>query len=410
MRNYIFICLFSLMHGQLLAQPYDWLIKGGTVIDPKNGIHKRLDIAVKDGIIVKVDRNIPVKQASRVIQARGLYVTPGLIDLHTHIFTGPEKNKFANGGNSLSPDEFSFRSGVTTMVDAGTSGAANFPRFKEQVIDASATRVLAFLNIAAEGLSGKPLQEDLSLMSVDSALARIRQFPEQIIGIKIGHYELPGLEAFQRAAEAAQRSGKPLLVECHLPQMSLEEQLSLMHPGDIITHTFEQVAERQPVVDEAGLLRSYVLSARDRGILFDLGHGGAGFWFSQAIPALKQGFTPFTFGTDLHRFSMNAGMKNLLNVLSKFMSLGMSLDDVLLRATWNPAKAIRREDLGHLSPGAVADIALLRMSKGTFGYVDAGGNKITGHRKLEAELTLRAGKVVWDLNGLTAKPYPASTR
>ena len=165
MRDYIFLFLFSLVTGRSLAQPYDWLIRGGTVIDPKNGIHKRLDIAVKDGVIARVERNIPVEQASRVIQARGLYVTPGLIDLHTHLFTGPERNKFANGSNSLSPDEFSFRSGVTTMVDAGTAGPANFPRFKEQVIDASATRVLAFLNIAADGLSGEPGQEELGLRS-----------------------------------------------------------------------------------------------------------------------------------------------------------------------------------------------------------------------------------------------------
>ena len=140
-------------------------------------------------------------------------------------------------------------------------------------------------------------------------------------------------------------------------------------------------------------------------MLFDLGHGGAGFWFSEAIPALKQGLAPNSFGTDLHRFSVNAGMKDMLNVMSKYLAMGMSLEDVVLRATWAPAKSIRRGDLGHLSAGAPADVAVWSLRKGKFGFVDAGGNRIEGGRKLEAELTLREGKVVWDLNGLTAKEF-----
>ena len=142
-----------------------------------------------------------------------------------------------------------------------------------------------------------------------------------------------------------------------------------------------------------------------RGVLFDVGHGGAGFWFSQAIPALKQGLAPSSFGTDFHRFSMNAGMKDMMNVMSKYMAMGMALNDVIDRATWSPAKAIKREDLGHLSPGAPADLAVWSIRKGNFGFVDAGNNRIEGDRKLEAELTLREGKVVWDLNGLTAKEF-----
>jgi dihydroorotase len=175
-----------------------------------------------------------------------------------------------------------------------------------------------------------------------------------------------------------------------------------MRPGDMITHSFEKVSERMSVIDDQGQVRPFVKEAHQRGILFDLGHGGAGFWFSEAIPALKQGLPPNSFGTDLHRFSINAGMKDMVNVMSKYMAMGMSLDDVLLRATWNPARAIKREDLGNLSVGSVADIAVLSIRKGTFGFIDAGGNKITGKQKLEAELTIRAGKIVWDLNGLSA--------
>jgi dihydroorotase len=156
------------------------------------------------------------------------------------------------------------------------------------------------------------------------------------------------------------------------------------------------------VIDDKGKVRPFVKQAKARGILFDLGHGGAGFWFSEAIPALQQGLAPDSFGTDLHRFSMNAGMKDMLNVMSKYLSMGMTLENVLVRATSGPAKSIRRPDLGHLGEGAVADVAVLRLRSGAFGFVDAGGNKVDGKQKFEAELTIRAGKIVWDLNGISA--------
>jgi len=194
-----------------------------------------------------------------------------------------------------------------------------------------------------------------------------------------------------------------MFVECHLPQYSLENQLQKMRPGDIITHSYEQVSERMPVVDEHGKVRPFVLTAQKRGVLFDVGHGGAGFWFSQAVPAFQQGLAPNSFGSDLHRFSMNAGMKSMLNIMSKYMAIGMSIEDVVIRATWNPAREIKREDLGNLSEGAVADIAVLSVQKGKFGFIDAGGNRLEGNKKLEAELTIRAGKIVWDLNGLAGQ-------
>lgn len=387
-----------------VAQQFDLLIKNGHVIDPRNNIDGRMDVAIADGKILRVAPAIPESDASKVVDAKGLYVTPGFIDIHTHVFVG-SNNGFANGTNSISPDDFACRAGVTTVVDAGTSGWRNFPVFKEQVIDRSKTRILAFLSIGGLGLSGKPAQENLQDMNVDSAVFMLNENPQTIVGIKIGHYEGKEWLPFDRALEAAERSGVPLLVECHLPQYTLEEQLKRMRPGDIITHSYEKVSERMPVVDEEGNVRPFVKEAMERGILFDVGHGGAGFWFSQAIPALKQGLAPNSFGTDLHRFSVNAGMKDMLNVMSKYLAMGMSLDDVILRATWLPAKAIRREDLGHLSPGAPADVAIWGIRKGKFGFVDAGGNKIEGDRKLEAELTLREGKVVWDLNGLTAKEF-----
>jgi dihydroorotase len=387
------------------AQQYDLLIKHGHIIDPKNSIDALKDIAIANGKIAKVDNDIPSAQSKKTIDAAGLYVVPGLIDIHTHVFVGSKADKFADGIYSVSPDDFSFKSGVTTVVDAGTSGWRNFPLFKEQVIDKSQTRVLAFLNIVGSGMSGKPLQEDINDMNSDSAALVSEKYKNIIVGIKIGHYEGSDWTPFDKALDASKKSNTPLFVECHLPQYSLEAQLQKMRPGDIITHSYEQVSERMPVVDEEGKVRPFVLTAQKKGVLFDVGHGGAGFWFSQAVPAFHQGLSPYSFGSDLHRFSMNAGMKSMLNIMSKYMAIGMSLTDVVIRATWNSAKSIKREDLGNLSEGAVADIAVLSVQKGKFGFIDAGGNKLEGNKKLEAELTIRAGKIVWDLNGLAAQTW-----
>ena len=407
--NRILSLLFNLVLCAISAvsqdQQYDLLIKNGHVIDPKNKIDSTLDIAVANGKIAKVEKNISGAQAKKVIDAKGLFVTPGLIDIHTHVFVGTRPDKFADGILSLSPDDFSFKSGVTTVVDAGTSGWRNFAVFKSQVIDKSQTRILAFLNIAGSGMSGDPDQQDVNDMDSKMTSLAVQKYPELIVGIKIGHYEGNDWAPFETAIEAAQKSERPLLVECHLPQFSLEEQLNKMRPGDIITHSFEKVAERMTVIDEQGKLRPFVKTAQKKGILFDVGHGGAGFWFSQAIPAFRQGLLPNSFGTDLHRFSMNAGMKSMLNVMSKYLNMGMTINDIILRATWNAAKSIKRHDLGHLSEGAVADIAIMSVLNGKFGFVDAGGTKLEGKQKLEAELTIRAGKIVWDLNGLAAQRW-----
>jgi len=406
----IFLIFLSvIVHGQEI----DILIKNGHVLDPKNSIDGIMDVAIADGKIAAVGTNIAEENVKTTIDGTGLYVCPGLIDIHTHVFVGPRAGKFADGVNSVSPDDFSFRAGVTTVVDAGTSGWRNFPQFKEQVIDESKTRVLAFLNIAADGISGtestlskiEAAKHDLDEMDVQKTEGTIREHPDIIVGVKIGHFDGESWAPFDRAVEAASKTDRPLFVECHLPQYSLEDQLAHMRPGDIITHSYENIDERLPIVDENGKLRPFVLKAKERGILFDVGHGGAGFWFDQAVPAFEQGLWPNSFGTDLHRFSMNAGMKNMLNVMSKFLTMGMPLKEVILRGSWKPAQAIKRADLGNLDVGAVADIALLGLETGKFGFVDAGGNRITGNQKLEAALTVRAGKIVWDLNGLAAQDF-----
>lgn len=408
------IIWFSLLGTLAMnAQEIELLIKNGHVFDPKNNIDAISDVSITDGKIVQVAPSISDKHAKQVIDATGFYVVPGLIDPHTHVFVGPRPGKFADGFNSLSPDDFSFKSGVTTVVDAGTSGWENFPQFKAQVIDQSKTRVLAFLNIAALGINGTEIEltkieaekHDLNEMDVAKTTEMILEYPDIIVGVKIGHFKGESWAPFDRAVEAAAETDRPLFVECHLPEYSLEDQLNRMRPGDIITHSYEHITERTPVVDDEGKVLSYVLTAKERGILFDVGHGGAGFWFDQAIPALQQGLWPNSFGTDLHRFSMNAGMKDMLNVMSKYLAMGMPLNEVLLRGSWYPAKAIKREDLGNLSPGNVADVAILSIRSGEFGFMDARNNSIKGDKKLEAELTIREGKIVWDLNGLGAKPF-----
>ncbi len=405
MQIIFFILFFITTSIGVQAQQYDLLIKNGHVVDPKNKIDAMMDVAIAEGKISKVAKDIPSTQSKKVVDATGLLVTPGFIDMHTHVFVGSKPDIFADGIYSLSPDDFTFKSGVTTVVDGGTSGWRNFQVFKDQVIDKSKTRILAFLNIAGVGLSGKPAQEDLLDMDPDKAVELIKKYPEIIVGIKIGHYEGSEWTPFDNALLACKKSSKPLFVECHLPQYSLEDQLNRMRPGDIITHSFEKISERMSVIDEQGNVRPFVKEAQKKGILFDVGHGGAGFWFSEAMPALQQGLIPNSFGTDLHRFSMNAGMKDMLNVMSKYLAMGMTKEDVLVRATWYPAKSIKREDLGHISEGAVADIAVLSLRNGNFGFIDAGGNRIEGHEKFEAELTIREGKIVWDLNGISAQKF-----
>ncbi len=396
---------FLIVPRLIQAQEIDLLLKGGRVLDPKNSLDSKMDVAVKDGKIYRIAAEIPSSSAKKVLDVSGLLVSPGLINIHTHVYAG-SKPGFADGQSSQLPDAFAPRSGITTVVDAGTTGWRTFPDFKSKVVDPSLTRVLAFINIFETGFSaGSAIEPDLNTLDVQMTVDAIKKYPDFIVGTRIGHYKGKSWIPFDKASEAAKIADKPLFVECHMPEYSLEDQLKRMRSGDIITHSFENVSERMPIVDEQGKLRAFVLEAQNRGVLFDVGHGGVGFWFNQAIPALKQGLLPNSFGTDEHRTSMNAGMKNMLNVMSKYLTIGMSIPDIIASGSWKPAKSIKREDLGNLSVGSVADIAVLSILNGKYGYVDSGGNRIEGNQKFEAELTVRAGRIIWDLNGLAATPY-----
>ncbi|MCE7068060.1 amidohydrolase/deacetylase family metallohydrolase [Dyadobacter sp. CY326] len=402
--------LFLLTSLFSYAQEIDLLLKGGHVIDPKNNIDALLDVAISGGKIARVAANIPVTQAKKVVDVKGLYVTPGLIDMHAHVFNGTVPDAYiANASTSLPPDGFTFRVGVTTVVDAGSSGWRNFRTFKAQTIDHAQTRVLAFLNIVGTGMASRYEEQDLSDMNpVMTANMIQRLFPKIIVGIKAAHY-WGDYAQVKSAVEAGKLANVPVMVDFgeHQPPLSIEKLFKeYLRPGDIFTHTYSHgPANRETVVDEHNKVKPFVFEAQKNGLIFDVGHGGGAFAWRQAIPAMQQGFKPNVISTDLHTDSMNGGMKGLDNVISKFLNMGMSLSDAILRATWNPAQVIKRPDLGSLSVGSEADVAVFNLRKGDFGFLDARKLTMKGDKKLEAELTIRAGKIVWDLNGISAASW-----
>ena len=404
----VFSCLL-LITNLSFAQKYDILIKNGHLIDPKNNISEKMDVAITEGKIAEVASRIPESSAKKVIHADGLYVTPGLIDLHAHVFWGTKPDAYiSNSYTSLPPDGFTFRSGVTTIVDAGSAGWKNIRIFKEQTVDHSKTRVLAFINIVGSGMKGGAIEQNLNDMDAKLTAMVAKKYRDFVVGIKLAHYSGPEWIPLQRTVEAGRQADMPVMIDFggHIPELSLERLLlEELRPGDIYTHCFAHVKGRIPLVDDNGNLRPYVKTAYDRGVIFDVGHGGGSFVFEQAIPAMEQGFRPNTLSTDLHTGSMNGGMKNLLNVMSKFLNMGMPLDEVIESVTFRPAEIIHHEELGHLSVGAVADIAILNLLEGKFGFGDVRGVKIEGDKKLQCELTMREGQVVYDLNGISLPLY-----
>ena len=398
--------------GTLQAQQIDILLKGGHVVDPKNKIDSKMDVAIFENKIVQVAPDIPATNAKKVIDVKGLFVTPGLIDMHVHVFMGNDLDAYiANGPTSVAPDGFTFRAGVTTVVDAGSSGWRNFRQMKEQTIDKAQTRVLALLNIVGTGMVGRFEEQDVADMNAVMTAHMIKQlFPDIIVGIKAAHY-WGDFTQVDRAVEAGKLANVPVMVDFgeHEPPNSIEALfMKHLRPGDIFTHTYSYgPSKRETVVDENGKVKPFIAEARKRGIIFDVGHGGGAFSWRQAVPAMQQGFTPDVISTDLHIQSMNGGMKDLTNVLSKFINMGMSVQDAIARATWAPANVINKKDLGNLSVGTEADIAVFNLRKGDFGFVDVRGTKLKGTQKLEAELTIRGGKIVWDLNGISAPAWDA---
>jgi|WetSurMetagenome_2_1015567.scaffolds.fasta_scaffold75349_2 dihydroorotase len=408
---FLYACLLPVQWLQ--GQTIDILLKGGHVIDPKNNIDAQMDVAIKDGRIYQVRPGIPVLDVKNVIDVSGMYVTPGLIDMHVHAFHGTDPGAYiADGWDALPPDGFTFRAGVTTVVDAGSSGWRNFRAFKAQTIDRSQTRILAFLNISGNGMVGRLEEQDVSDMNpVMTAYMISRLFPNILVGVKSAHYWGPDFTQVDRAVEAGTLANVPVMVDLgeHHPPLSIEELfMKHLRPGDIWTHTYANApADREVPVDENGRVKPFIFEAQKKGIIFDVGHGGGAFHWKQAIPSIQQGFIADVISSDLHVGSMNSGMKDMSNLLSKFLNMGLSIQDVILRATWKPAQVIKRPDLGNLSIGTEADVAVFNVRKGDFGFLDVRGTKMKGTQKLENELTIRAGKIVWDLNGIGAPMWDA---
>lgn len=405
-KKHIGFLLAILLVTPVAGQEYDILVKGGTVIDAKNEINKVLDVAIKDGKIVAVNTNIPENRAAKVIDANGLYVSPGLIDIHSHNFHGTEPDAYlSNSFTALPSDGFTFRNGITTVVDVGGAGWRNFKTFKEQTIDRSKTRVLSFLNIIGSGMKGGAIEQNLDDMNPKLTALVAKQNPGVIVGVKLAHYSGFDWTPTDRVVEAGELANIPVMIDFggSNPELSIEKLfMEKLRPGDIFTHTYAHVKGRVPIVDDKGKVKDFAFRAQQRGIIFDVGHGGGSFLFEQAIPAMKQGFKPNSISTDLHTGSMNGGMKDIVNVMSKFINMNMPLHEVIATVTWNPAKIINRTDLGHLSVGAVADVTIMNLRKGDFGFIDTRGKKMKGDKKLECELTIKDGKVVYDLNGISA--------
>jgi len=375
------------------AQTYDLLLKGGQVIDPANHLNAVRDVAVVGDRIARVAENIPASEAKKVLEVSGFCVTPGLVDIHAHVFVEDP------GGWGIYPDLGAFPSGVTTVVDAGSSGWKNFELFKTRIIDKAKVRVLAFLNIVAMGMD--PVgEQSLNEMDARATAEMVKRYPQILVGVKTAHYRGPEWEGVDRAFEAGRLADVPVMVDFQPQPTRTYEDLLLRHmrPGDLHTHMY---AQHIPLLDADNKVNAYVREARKRGVIFDLGHGAGSFWFRIAAPAMEQGFGPDSISTDLHQHSYLIPQANMANCMSKILNLGMPLEEVIYRSTVTPAREIKRPELGTLSVGATADIAVLELQKGTFGYVDSGHARLKGTQRLRCLLTVRAGKIVWDAEGLS---------
>jgi dihydroorotase len=390
---------------------YDLLLKGGHVIDPANKINAVMDVAISKDKIAAVGKDIPAEQAAKMVNVSGLIVTPGLIDIHFHIgHGGAPLNWFAPDGRAHTeplgiPPDLALQSGVTTIVDAGTAGAETFLQEKEEVIDHAKVRVLAFLNIVANGMNGG-LEQSVDEMNPKLCSDTIKKYPEILVGVKTAHYwtdapwdgEHTPWAAVDRAEECAQAVNVPVMFDFWpRPERPYPDLiLNKMRPGDIHTHVF---AQQFPIILPDGKLNPIMTQARARGVIFDVGHGAGSFWFRNAVPAVKQGFIPDSFSTDLHM--ENFTILSMNNVMSKFLSMGVPLEEVIRRSTINPANEIHRPELGTLSVDREADVAVLEEQHGQFSYIDCGVARMDGDLKLVARMTVRRGRIVYDPSGLS---------
>jgi dihydroorotase len=392
----------GLFHCQASAQAqYDLLLQGGHVVDAKTEISAIRDIAVKDGKIAAVAEHIDPATALKTVPVKGLYVSPGLVDIHVHAYASTGERSSYAGDNSVWPDDFTFRTGVTTVADAGSSGYKNFEDFKQHIIDRSKTRVLAFINIVGAGMRGPKFEDNLQDMDPEPAAEMAKKYPEVIVGVKTAHYSGPEWTPVENAVKAGTAAGIPVMVDfgANKPERPIDVLLTQkLRPGDIYTHCYSGLRNE---LDASGKVNPGMIAGRKRGVIFDVGHGGGSFAWRVAVPAIQQGFLPDSISSDLHIGSMNAGMKDMLDIMGKFLAMGMQVDDVIHWSTWNPAREIHHQELGNLSVGSPADIAVLSLEHGHFGFTDMYGARMSGTRRLLCQMTVHNGKIVYDLNGLS---------
>lgn len=374
---------------------YDLLIQGGTLVDPAQGVNAVRDVVFVDGEVTDVGENLAATEAREVIDASGRYVTPGLIDVHVHVFPGVS---FLG----VEPDPTCLARGVTTVVDAGSAGADTFPGFRKYVIEVSQTRILAQLNISSQGMLSRHVGEFAlpEYADVDACCRMIEQHRDLILGVKVRLTknsivaQSAGMTPLHRAREAADAAGLPIMVH---PQAawcdSIDDILKVMKKGDILTHTFHGSA--CGIMDgDSGKVRASVLDAIERGVIFDVGHGAGSFSWDVVEAAMAEGVLPMTISSDLHTGNINGPVYDLANVLTKFLHLGLSLDDVLARVTSVPAAAVLMQDrIGTLAPGAWGDAVVFELREGTYNLEDCHGGVRTGMRSLEPVIVIKAGRV-----------------
>jgi dihydroorotase len=367
---------------------HDTIIIGGRVIDPANGIDAVLDVAIADGKISRVEAGIEPSSTAKTIDASGQIVTPGLVDLHTHIYWGVTYW-------GIEADPVAARSGVTTWLDVGSAGSYSWPGFREYVAKPNRVRVFALLNLSSIGLIAPTWEfSNLDYCNVDLAEQMIDANRDLILGVKAridnNTTRGTGLRPLELARELADRVQLPLMVHIGWGPPELDEIVSLLRPGDILTHCFTGASNR--ILGQDRLIHADVKRLHDQGLILDIGHGTGSFSYEVAEAMLEQGIMPDVISTDIHQLAQQGPMFDMPTTLSKFLNLGMSLPDVIERATTRPAAAMRRTDLGTLSPGAPADIALFRLEEGEYTFHDVNMSPRKGTVRLINTLTLVDGE------------------
>ncbi len=373
---------------------YDLLIRNGTVIDPAREIHAPLDVAFVDGNVAAVADSLVEADAAQVIDVAGRYVTPGLIDVHVHVFPGVSHF-------GIEPDPTCLARGATTVVDAGSAGADTFPGFRKYVIEVSETRILAQLNISSQGMVTRDVGEFAlpEYANVDACCRMIEQHRDLILGVKVRLTknnivsEASGMIPLHRAREAADAAGLPIMIH---PQAawceSLDDILKVMKQGDILTHCFHGMA--CGILDDGGKVRDSVHDAIERGVLFDVGHGAGSFSWDVVEAAMAEGILPKTISSDLHIYNVDGPVYDLANVLTKFLHLGLSLDDVLSRVTSVPAESVLMQDqIGTLAPGAWGDAVIFELQQEACTLTDSQGQFRMGTQRLEPVTVVKGGRI-----------------